>query len=84
MAFYLDYFLDYSLEVFVNYFLGSLVLFCLEDYCLGSDTFLWMLILDLFDYHFPKNFLGNYFLLKKVDLWQVWEVLKVFGYFLEM
>jgi len=60
------------MEVFVNYFLGSLevvVLFdnslgnySLDDYCLGSYSFLLMLIVDLFDYHLPKNFLGNYFL----------------------
>jgi len=51
MAFCWDYFLDYSLEVFGNYyFLGSFQVvvlfdnslgnFCVEDYCLGSDTFL--------------------------------------------
>jgi len=65
------------MEVFVNYFLGSLevvVLFenflgnyslgnhSLGDYCLGSYSFLLMLIVDLFDY-LPRNFLGNYFLL---------------------
>ena len=72
------------MEVFVNYFLENYFLesyslenYSLDDHCLGSFSFLLMLIVDLFDYYLSKNFLENYFLCQRVDLWEVWEVLKV-------